>query len=263
MKVSLIGSGSHLEADETPFLNHPIVMPQHKLVALLPMKANSERIRGKNFRSFAGKPLFRWILDTLLKIEEIEKIIINTDARHILSQYQELIHPRIVIRDRKPEICGDFTSMNLVIADDLEAIDSEAYLMTHATNPLLTPETIANGLTAYRDAVTKGSADSLFSVNAYQSRFYQPDGTPINHDPNNLIRTQDLPPLYEENSNFYIFSRASFESTHARIGNHPLLFPTLPQESIDIDNIINWKIAEFFALEEKSGLTHSGQTLTT
>ena len=61
-------------------------MKKPKIVALLPMKANSERVEGKNFKDFNGKPLFQWVLDTLLKIKEIDQVVINTDARDILSK---------------------------------------------------------------------------------------------------------------------------------------------------------------------------------
>jgi len=94
-------------------------------IALLPMKAHSARVSGKNFREFAGKPLFRWILDTLLKAKEIDRIVINTDAREILAEKGLVSTDRILIRDRKPEICGDFVSMNLVIADDLENVPAD------------------------------------------------------------------------------------------------------------------------------------------
>ncbi len=63
-----------------------MTMERPRIVALLPMKANSERVKGKNFREFCGKPLFRWILDTLLEVEAIDQVIINTDARHILAE---------------------------------------------------------------------------------------------------------------------------------------------------------------------------------
>jgi CMP-N-acetylneuraminic acid synthetase len=93
--------------------------PNLRIVALLPMKANSERVKGKNFRDFCGKPLFRWILDTLLEVEEIDQVIINTDARQILADNGLTDTDRITIRDRKPEISGDMVSMNLVLADDV------------------------------------------------------------------------------------------------------------------------------------------------
>ena len=71
-----------------------------KVLALLPMKAESERVKGKNFRVFGNKPLFRWILDTLYDLEIIDKIVINTDARSILAKKGLLEDDRIIIRDR-------------------------------------------------------------------------------------------------------------------------------------------------------------------
>ena len=215
--------------------------------ALLPMKAHSARVSGKNFRLFAGKPLFRWILDTLLEVEEIETVVINTDARDILAQNGLVETDRVMIRDRRPEICGDFVSMNLVLADDLATVKADSYLMTHTTNPLLGADTIRRAIAAYREGVDAGTHDSLFAVNKFQTRFYREDGSAVNHDPNNLIRTQDLEPWYEENSNLYIFSRSSFAATNARIGKNPLLFETPRAESADIDDQVGWDIAETLA----------------
>lgn len=219
----------------------------HKLVALLPMKAHSARVKGKNFRPFAGKPLFRWILDSLLAVPEVEKIVINTDARAILADNGLVDTDRILIRDRRPEICGDFVSMNKVIADDLENVAADLYLMTHTTNPLLSSLTIVRALLAFQEARAAGRADSLFTVNKFQTRFYRTDGSAVNHDPNNLIRTQDLEPWFEENSNLYLFSRESFHATNARIGRHPVLFETPRSESADIDDQEGWNIAEMIA----------------
>ena len=71
------------------------------MAALLPIKANSNRVKGKNFRELAGKPLFRWILDTLLSVDQIDKIIINTDAKDLLEQHGLPADDRILIRNRK------------------------------------------------------------------------------------------------------------------------------------------------------------------
>jgi CMP-N-acetylneuraminic acid synthetase len=222
-----------------------------KLVALLPMKAHSARVKGKNFRPFAGKPLFRWILDTLLSIPEIDQVVINTDAREILAQNGLVDADRVLIRDRKPEICGDFVSMNLVLADDIANIDAETYLMTHTTNPLLSAETISGAIKAFNESKDKGAVDSLFTVNKFQTRFYRQDCSPINHDPNNLVRTQDLEPWFEENSNLYLFTKQSFQSTNARIGKKPMLFETPRLESADIDDQEGWDLAELIAQSKK------------
>lgn len=222
-------------------------MSEFKTIALLPMKAHSARVSGKNFRPFAGKPLFRWILDSLLAVKEIDAVVINTDARDILAANGLVETERVVIRDRKPEICGDFVSMNLVLADDLANVAAESYLMTHTTNPLLRSATIAAALSAYRAGIEDGRCDSLFTVNRFQTRFYREDGSPVNHDPNVLIRTQDLEPWLEENSNLYIFNRESFARTNARIGAKPLMFETPRIESADIDDQEGWDIAETLA----------------
>lgn len=219
-----------------------------RIVALLPMKANSERVRGKNFRLFNGKPLFRWILDTLLAVPEIDQVIINTDARHILAENGLVDTDRVVIRDRKPEICGDFVSMNLVLADDVANVPADIYVMTHTTNPLLSLESTKGAIEMYRKGVAEGNCDSVFTVNKFQTRFYRADGSAINHDPNNLIRTQDLEPWFEENSNLYVFSADSFASTNARIGKKPLMFEMGRSESVDIDDQESWFMAEAMSM---------------
>lgn len=224
--------------------------PRKSVVALLPIKANSERIRGKNFRNFANKPLCRWILDSLLAVPEIDQVVINTDARALLAEHGVVDGGRVLIRDRKPEICGDFVSMNKVLADDVENVPADFYLMTHATNPLLRPATIQNALATFSSAIHTDTADSLFSVNRHQTRFYREDASAVNHDPNNLIRTQDLEPWYEENSILYLFTKDSFSSTNARIGHRPALFETPPLESVDIDDQPGWILAEIIALQQ-------------
>jgi CMP-N-acetylneuraminic acid synthetase len=214
-----------------------------RIVALLPMKANSERVKGKNFRDFCGKPLFRWILDTLLEVKEIDQVIINTDARQILADNGLTDTDRITIRDRKPEISGDLVSMNLVLADDVANVPADVYLMTHTTNPLMSAETIRKALAAFQEARTAGKADSLFTVDKVQTRFYRADCSPVNHDPDNLIPTQHLEPWFEENSNLYLFTGDSFAKTNARIGKQPMMYEGPFFESIDIDTPADWDFA--------------------
>lgn len=218
-----------------------------RCVVLLPMKANSQRVKGKNFRLLHGKPLFRWVLDSLLSIEAIDEVVINTDARGILAENGLTDGERVRIRDRKPELCGDTVSMNLILADDIAAVAADTYMMTHTTNPMLTPATIQAALAAYKTGVAEGRADSLFTVNKIQTRFYRADGSPVNHDPDNLIQTQDLEPWYEENSNLFIFSRESFAKTGARIGKQPILHVMDQMEAVDIDTPEDWALAEAVA----------------
>lgn len=220
-----------------------------KVVALLPMKANSDRVKGKNFRDLAGKPLFMWILDELLSVEQIDTVVINTDARHILEDNGLVVTDRVMIRDRKPELCGDLVSMNLILADDIEAMDADTYIMTHTTNPLISAKTIKEGLGKFQ---SDEAHDSLFTVNKIQTRFYREDGSAVNHDPDKLIRTQDLEPWFEENSCLFYFSKESFSKTNARIGEKPLMMVTPPLESLDIDEPHDWEMVAAIAEYRKN-----------
>ena len=213
------------------------------------MKGHSERVPGKNFKSFAGAPLFRWILDSLLDLPEISQVVINTDATGELEAkgIQDSQSDRILLRDRPAAICGDHVSMNRVIENDVEAVPADLYLMTHTTNPLLSSQTIRAALESFWQAHEARDCDSLFTVNRFQTRFYRQDMSPVNHDPQNLVRTQDLEPWYEENSNLYIFTRESFAKTQARIGAQPRMFETPKWESVDIDDQADWDMAEILA----------------
>jgi CMP-N-acetylneuraminic acid synthetase len=215
------------------------------IVALLPMKANSERVKGKNFKMFGEKPLYRWILDTLISIDIIDHIVINTDARNILEEdkvFRE--NTKLIIRDRPEEICGDLVSMNEIISDDINFIEAELYLMTHTTNPFLSADSIEKSIEIFKNKSRNNKIDSLFTVNKIQERFYDKNSNPINHNPKVLSRTQDLEPWYKENSNLYLFTQKSFNSTNARIGKKPFMLETEDYESIDIDTPSDWDLAE-------------------
>lgn len=241
----------------TAHLKINAILIRMSIVALLPMKLHSARVPGKNFRTFAGKPLYRWTLDHLLELGEIDQVVINTDARAKLAETGLESAGRVVIRDRSPDLCGDEVSMNRIIEDDLSAVEADIYLMTHTTNPLLTPGTFRAALNAYREAMAAGK-DSLFSVNRFQTRFYDSEVRPVNHDPENLVPTQELEPWYEENSCLYIFSRDSFARARARIGSRPAIFETPRIESADIDNASEWYQAEVTALSRLMFESHSG-----
>lgn len=221
-----------------------------KVVALLPIKDHSERVKGKNFREFCGKPLYHHILCTLDKTYAIDEVVINTDSPRVILEAPKL-SPKVKVIERPEALRGDLVSMNRVIEYDLSQTQGDVYLQTHATNPLLRSETIAVALKTF---VEQESYDSLLTVNTFQSRFYFADGRPVNHDPENLIRTQDLPPLYEENSCLYVFTKESFAVKGRRIGQKPLMHPTPTMESVDIDDEFAFRLAELLALyAQKAG----------
>lgn len=214
-----------------------------KVVALLPMKGNSERVPKKNLKSFNGTPLYQIILNKLLESKIIDEIIVNTDCPNITESIQSNYKQKVIVRNRPESIRGDFVSMNKIIEDDLNNSEGEIYIQTHSTNPLLEVRSIDRALKKMLEIGT--SNDSIFSVTKIQTRFYDINGEAINHNPQELVRTQDLPPIFEENSCFYIFTKNSFkQSGGKRIGLKPLMFEIDKIEAIDIDNVEDFIIAE-------------------
>ena len=213
-----------------------------KLIALLPMKAHSERVPKKNIKIFGNMPLYHIMMQSLMASELIEKVVINTDSNHIAKDAKRHFE-RVQIISRPEKIQGDFVSMNEIIAYDLSQLDGEHFLQTHSTNPLLRSETIDGAIEAYFQGLE--IFDSLFSVTRMQTRLYWSDGKPVNHNPQELLRTQDLPPVFEENSNFYIFSKTSFfNAGNNRIGLKPQMFEMDKLEAIDIDEPEDFELAE-------------------
>ena len=219
------------------------------VTVLLPMKGNSERVTNKNMKIFGGLPLYHAIMKSLLASEYIYRVVINTDSEIIASDAKENFGDKVIIIDRPQKIQGDFISMNNIIAYDLSQINSENFMQTHSTNPLLRTETINKAIEKYFNNLKK--FDSIFGVTKVQTRFYYKDGKPVNHNPKKLLRTQDLEPLYEENSNFYIFSKKSFKkANNKRIGLNPQIFEVNKLEAVDIDEPDDFKLAELLYINK-------------
>jgi len=205
------------------------------------MKAHSERVPDKNIREFNGRPLFYWIFQTLYHVESITRVIVDTDSERI-AEMVERYFPDVTISIRPERLRGDFVATNSLIEYILSIFpDQNYFLQSHATNPCLQAGTIHRAMEFF----TAGQQyDSLFSVTRLQTRLFDKNFNPLNHDPYKLLRTQDLDPVYEENSNLYLFSRSSFESTGARIGKHPFLFEMNGLEAYDIDTEEDFLLAQ-------------------
>jgi CMP-N-acetylneuraminic acid synthetase len=212
------------------------------LVALVPMRHRSERVPGKNYRLLVGKPLYAHVLENLLGCSEIEQVVVDTDSPVIMEGIAAQF-PSVRVIERPERLRGGEVSTNEIILHDVTEVPSRFYLQTHSTNPLLRRETIARAIGAFFAGLP--DYDSLFTVTRLQKRLWDPGGQPINHDPNALLRTQDLPPIYEENSCLYIFEGTTMVERRNRLGHRPLMFETEVLESWDIDEEIDFEIAEF------------------
>lgn len=219
-----------------------------RVKALIFMKGYSERVPGKNMRPLCGRPLFHWILDALNDSGLVSEIIINTDSAEIAASAQQNFDVTIHMRpDYLLTIQSDEATQ--IMDYDLNKTDGEYFIQTHSTNPLLKPQTIKEAVDKYFKQLDQ--YDSLFSVTELQTRLYNHNNVAINHDPDRLIKTQDLPLIYEENSCLYIFSRESFMKNNNRIGSDPYLLPIDRLEAVDIDVESDFVIADILMKRQK------------
>jgi CMP-N-acetylneuraminic acid synthetase len=212
------------------------------ILALVPMRHHSQRVPGKNFRLLAGKPLYQHIIETLLAVPEISQIVVDTDSEPVMDGLRRDF-PQVCILPRPEHLCADTIPMNEILIYDTSQTEADFYIQTHSTNPLQRPETIRRAIQNF--LADYPAHDSLFSVTRLQTRLYDQHGRALNHDPALLLQTQELPPVYEENSCIYIFTRQNLVARRNRLGQRPLMFEMDAAEAWDIDEELDFAICDF------------------
>jgi len=213
-----------------------------KIAALVPMRHHSQRVPGKNYRLLAGKPLFHHIIEALLACQLVEEVVVDTDSLPVMESLRESF-PQVRILERPEHLRADSIPMNEILAYDTSQVEADFYLQTHSTNPLLRPASIQMALQTFLSSYPM--YDSLFSVTRLQTRLWDQLGRAINHNPAILLQTQDLPPVYEENSCMYLFTRQTLLSRRNRLGERPMMFEIDAAEAWDIDEELDFLLVEF------------------
>jgi len=216
------------------------------IVALVPMRHHSQRVPGKNYRPLAGKPLYAHILEALLACPEITQVVVDTDSPPVMDGIRRDF-PQVLLVERPEHLRADTMPMNEILAYDTSQVEADFYLQTHSTNPLLRPETISRAILALTSVFP--AYDSLFSVTRLQTRLWDSLTRPINHNPAILLQTQDLPPVYEENSCLYLFTRENLLRRRNRLSERPLMFEIRAAEAWDIDDELDFLMADLLMQE--------------
>jgi CMP-N-acetylneuraminic acid synthetase len=209
----------------------------NRIAALVPMRHHSQRVPGKNYRLLDGKPLYQHIIETLLNVPAINEVVVDTDSEIIMDGLLKEF-PQVRRLPRPAHLQADDIPMNDILLYDTSQVPADFYLQTHSTNPLLRAVTISN-------AIRKFLTD-------YQTRLYDKDGKALNHNPRELLQTQDLPPVYEENSCIYIFTRQNLLKRQHRIGENPCLYEVDSAEAWDIDEELDFELVDFLMKRRKA-----------
>lgn len=207
-----------------------------KIVAVVPMKLNNQRLPKKNTRKFSdGNPLCQYILTTLSKCSKINEIYVYCSD----SDIKKYLTDGVKYLERDKSFDSDNTKMNEVLYSFANDVSADIYVMAHTTAPFICQDSIERGM----NAVIGGTYDSAFSVKKLQD-FIWKDGKPLNYDLENIPRTQDLKPYYMETSGFYIYRSEIIKKKRRRIGEKPYLVEISEIESCDIDENEDFVIAD-------------------
>lgn len=208
-----------------------------KVVAIIPIKLENERLPGKNLLLLGGKPLLRHILDTLNAVKEIDKIYVYCSNKLI----QNYLPSNILFLERDAQLDLPTSNFTEIFHSFSQQIQADTYVYAHATAPFLTSETISECI----HAVNHLSYDSAFTAIKIQDFLWQ-DGVSLNFDSTQVPRSQDLPIVYRETSGVYVFETRVFSKYKTRVGKTPYIKEVCYQEAIDINELNDFILAEKF-----------------
>lgn len=220
-----------------------------KTVAVIPIKMNNQRFPGKNIKQFDdGTPLMHLIQAALLKSCEVDEVYVYCSSEKVESYLLEGVH----FLKRPLELDADTVNSNHILEHFIREISADIYITCHATGPFTRSESIDRCIRA----VKSGEYDSAFIATKLQQMIWQ-DRKPWNFDPDHIPRTQDLPPLWVETSDAFVFTKQVFETYHRRLGIHPFICEGTGIEGIDIDHPEDFEMANAIYMYYK----YNGKTI--
>lgn len=206
-----------------------------KVVAFVPIRLNSKRVIGKNLKPLGGKPLMWYILETLVKVKEIDEVYVYCSSEEIIPHLPE----GVKFLKRSEWLDRDETLGEEIYDAFTKEVNADVYMLAHTTSPFIKESTISNAI----EQVLSGGYDSAFSAQKIQT-FCWHNGKPLNYDLKKIPQTQKIEPVFVETSAFYIFRKEIWTKEHQRVGFNPYMAITDTIEGIDIDYPEDFEFAE-------------------
>lgn len=210
-----------------------------KIVSFIPIKLNNQRLPGKNTMMLNGRPMCDYIFKTICEVKGIDKRYVYCSDEAIKPYLPEGLN----FLKRDPYLDG-FQVKGLEIVDRfVKDVDADIYVLTHVTQPFTKASSIEYAL----QKVVSGEYDSAFSAVVLQDYMWK-DGKPFNYDMKNIVRTQDLDPIYMETGAFFIFRKEVYTELGQRIGNKPYIQEIDQFEAVDVDTAEDFEFAKAVAM---------------
>lgn len=210
-----------------------------KSSCFIPIKANSERVPGKNLRELNGKKLYKYICENVKEADVFDDVFIDTNSKEIADYARSM---GFFVIDRKPELALNSANGNdLLVHHFLQYPEYDYYFQLFATAPYMQPKTIRE---CYHRLTSSREFDSCFTALKNQG-FYWYGNIPVNYRPEILPRSQDMEPVIEETTGLYGISHDSLEKYRCRVGRRPYMHFIDKFEAVDVNTEEDFRVAEF------------------
>jgi len=215
----------------------------NNVIAMVPVRAGSTRVPNKNTRPFGGTSLLQLKLKLLKNIENIKQIVVSTDCEKTAD---------IAMKEgAKVQWRNEYYAGSEVTNDQhwfyiAQTTPGDIVFLAQVTSPLLRVSSMQSALNSFLDG---GTHDSINSVSA-EKKFLWKNSKPINYDIDVTPKSQDLPEIFSLNFAITIIARDKMMERKNVVGSKPKFFELDKIEALDVDDLIDFKIAELMFQEK-------------
>ncbi len=213
-----------------------------KIVAVIPIRSGSQRVKDKNLRPFASTTLMENKINSLLKVPELDSIIVNTNSELAIEIVEKkyISEEKVTFHRREEYYASSQCSGSEFFLHLGEVTETDLFVYAPCTSPFIEPKTISECIQFY---LRQADCDCIATVSSIKE-FMWLDGKPVNYDPLNAPNSQNLPNVVALNFGATVTSRESLIANRNIIGKRPKFVQTSDIEAIDIDTPLDFFIAE-------------------
>lgn len=216
-----------------------------KIVAIVPIKKRSKRVKGKNFKQINKRPLYDFLLKKIKKCN-FDEIYVDSDSNKIEKYCKE---NNINFIKRLPRLALDKANGNDLLNYHSNLISADIYFQLFITAPLLKISTINKCIEILKK---NKKIDSIFTAQKIYSWFWF-NNQAVNYNPRVLPRSQDAKPVIQETTGLYGIKKKALKKFKCRIGKKPFFYFVDKNEAIDLDNKEDFKYLEYYVSKNLLG----------
>lgn len=215
----------------------------NRVVAVVPVRAGSTRVVDKGIRPFAGTTLLDIKINSLKKAKSLTDIVVSSDSDEAL----DIARRHGVSCHRREDYYASSVCSGSEFFENLaDSIESDIIVYSPPTSPFISPETVEKAIFSYKNH----DCDSVATVSPVKHHMWH-EGKTLNYDISDSPNSQDLPEIVRITYGVCVNSNKNVIKYKNIVGINPFFISLCEKEAVDIDNMIDFKFAEFLKAGEE------------